>query len=84
VTFAECAARYIAAHEKEWRNAKHRQQWESTLKTYAYPVIGTLPVAVVDTALVKKVLDPIWNEKPETAKRLRGPMPNFCLTAKYR
>jgi integrase len=87
VTFAECAARYIAAHEKEWRNAKHRQQWESTLKTYVYPIIGTLPVVAIDTALVKRVLDPIWNEKPETAKRLRGRVEailDYATVAEYR
>jgi integrase len=87
VTFAECAARYVAAHEKGWRNAKHRQQWESTLKTYAYPVIGSLPVAAVDTALVQKVLTPIWNEKPETAKRLRGRIEailDYATVAEYR
>jgi integrase len=87
VTFAECAARYIAAHEKEWRNAKHRQQWENTLKRYAYPIIGTLPVAAVDTALVQKVLTPIWNDKPETAKRLRGRIEavlDYATVAEYR
>jgi integrase len=79
--------RTVAAHEKEWRNAKHRQQWESTLKTYAYPVIGTLPVAAVDTALVQRVLTPIWNEKPETAKRLRGRIEailDYATVAEYR
>ena len=87
VTFAECGIRYIAAHERQWRNAKHRAQWESTLRTYAYPVIGTLPVAAVDTALVQKVLTPIWNDKPETAKRLRGRIEavlDYATVAEYR
>jgi integrase len=43
-TFAECAKRYIAAHEAGWKNEKHRAQWSSTLETYAYPVIGSMPV----------------------------------------
>ncbi len=87
VTFAECGARYIAAHQKEWRNAKHKAQWESTLKSYAYSVIGPLPVAAIDTALVQKVLTPIWNEKPETAKRLRGRIEailDYATVAEYR
>lgn len=71
-TFAECAADFIDAHKASWKNDKHAAQWPSTLKMYAYPVIGTLPVRSIDTALVLKVLKPIWNEKPETAKRLRG------------
>jgi len=87
ITFAECGARYIAAHQMEWRNAKHRAQWESTLRTYAYPIIGTLPVAAIDTALVQKVLTPIWNAKPETAKRLRGRIEavlDYATVAEYR
>jgi integrase len=71
LTFRECAERFVAAHEASWRNAKHRQQWRSTLD-YTYPLIGNLPVADIDTALVLKTLEPIWQTKPETARRLRG------------
>ena len=71
-TFREVAEAYIAAHEPGWRNAKHRQQWRNTLETYAYPVIGSLGVAAVDTGAVMRVLEPIWREAPETASRLRG------------
>jgi hypothetical protein len=39
-TFKRCADAYIAAHRAGWRNAKHAQQWENTLETYAYPVFG--------------------------------------------
>jgi integrase len=72
MTFSQCAAAYIEGHRASWSNAKHAAQWESTLRMYAYPVFGNLPVSAVDTALVMKVLDPIWSAKPETAKRLRG------------
>ena len=72
MTFDQCATAHIAAHRGGWANAKHAAQWESTLATYATPVIGSLPVASVDTALVVKVLAPIWQTKTETATRLRG------------
>jgi integrase len=72
MTFDQCAKAYIAAHRGSWKNAKHISQWENTLATYASPVIGSLPVAYVDTALVVKVLNPIWHSKTETATRLRG------------
>lgn len=71
-TFKDCAERYIRSHETGWRNDKHRAQWWSTLEMYAYPVIGALPVASIDTPLVLKVVEPIWATKPETASRLRG------------
>jgi integrase len=72
MTFKACCEAYIAAHGDGWKNAKHRQQWRNTLETYAEPVCGNQPVAAVDLALVMKVLEPIWREKPETAARLRG------------
>jgi integrase len=72
ITFSQCATAYIENHRAAWSNAKHAAQWEATLRTYAYPVFGSLPIAVVETALVVKVLDPIWSKKPETASRLRG------------
>ncbi|MGC1356605.1 MAG: integrase arm-type DNA-binding domain-containing protein [Xanthobacteraceae bacterium] len=72
VTFKQCAESYINSHRAGWRNDKHAGQWGATLATYAYPVIGTLPVQAVDTGLVLKALEPIWAAKPETASRLRG------------
>lgn len=72
LSFKECAEQYIAAQEPGWKNAKHAAQWTSTLETYAYPIIGSLPVAAIDKALVLKVLKPIWSTKTETASRVRG------------
>jgi integrase len=72
LTFEKCAEKYIASHRAEWRNPKHADQWKSTLETYAAPIIGQLAVKDVDTALVLRVLEPIWTKKPETATRLRG------------
>ncbi|MGJ4973181.1 tyrosine-type recombinase/integrase [Bradyrhizobium sp. HKCCYLRH1073] len=71
-TFEECTKQYLAAHSAGWRNAKHAAQWISTLKTYAEPVIGSLSVHSIDTALVMKIIEPLWSKKPETASRLRG------------
>src|SRR5471032_1950873 len=87
MTFDQCAAAYIQAHRSEWRNPKHIAQWESTIAAYASPVIGTLPVADVDTDLVVKVLGPIWNVKTETATRLRGRIENildWATVSKFR
>jgi integrase len=72
ITFAKAAERYIGSHRAGWRNVKHASQWMNTINTYADPVIGNLPINAVDVALVMKVLEPIWAEKPETASRLRG------------
>jgi integrase len=72
MTFEAAAAAYITAHEAGWRNVKHGQQWRNTLAQHAHPTIGALPVASIDTALVMKVLEPIWTAIPETAGRVRS------------
>jgi integrase len=71
ITFAKAAETYITAHHAAWKSEKNRGQWTNTLATYAYPVIGDLPVAAIDTALVMRVLEPIWTTKTETASRVR-------------
>jgi integrase len=72
ITFEKAAQFYFDAHERQWRNAKHRAQFLSTLKAYAFPMIGRLPVAAIDTGQVLRVIEPIWHEKTETANRVRG------------
>jgi integrase len=72
MAFSACAIAYISSHEKGWRNAKHRNQWRASLAAYADPIIGNLPVQAIDTALVMRVLEPIWAAKPETASRVRS------------
>jgi integrase len=72
ITFDAAAEKFIEAHEPSWKNAKHVEQWRTTLKVYASPVIGDLPLSLVDTPLVLRILSPIWSEKTETATRLRG------------
>ncbi|MEW8439622.1 MAG: integrase arm-type DNA-binding domain-containing protein [Candidatus Thiodiazotropha taylori] len=86
-TFTTCAARYIRAHRRGWKNAKHSRQWVSTLKTYARAEIGTKKVDAITTEDVLKILQPIWTTKTETAKRLQGRIENildFAAAHKYR
>ena len=84
MTFDECRDAYLKAHAAGWRNAKHRQQWESTLKTYCSPVFGKVSVQAVDVALVMKAVEPIWTTKPETASRLRGRIESILDWARVR
>lgn len=72
ITFEEATGRYLAAHEASWKNAKHRQQWRSTLDAYALPAIGARPVVTIETSDIDGILQPLWQEKTETASRLRG------------
>jgi integrase len=81
MTFKQCADAYIKANRNGWKNDKHAAQWESTFNetrrgSRVFPaataVINDLPISAVDTGLVRKVLEPIWYETPETASRVRG------------
>jgi len=72
LSFGECAELYIESQSPGWSNPKHIEQWRSTLKNLAGPIIGHLPVNHVDTALVMRCIEPIWATKTETASRLRG------------
>lgn len=71
MTFRQAADALIESMGPSWRNAKHRAQWEMTLREYCKPLAG-MAVADVSTADVLRVLKPIWQKKPETASRLRG------------
>lgn len=81
-TFRDVAEAFIDRKEGGWRNDKHRQQWRNTLATYAYPIMGDLPVSLIGTDHVLKVLEPIWSNKPETASRVRGRIENVLSAAK--
>ena len=70
-TFGAFSEKLVDTIETGFRNAKHRQQWRNTLKTYCTPIWETL-VSDVNTDGVLKCLTPIWSLRPETASRLRG------------
>lgn len=57
MSFDACAAAYMTAHRAEWRSAKHAADWVFSLKTYASPVLGTLPVRAITTPLVMRVIE---------------------------
>ena len=71
-SFRAVALSCIEAKRAGWRNAKHAAQWTATLDTYAFPLIGDIPVSEVGPDDVLRVLRPIWMRIPETASRVRG------------
>jgi hypothetical protein len=71
MTLRGAAAGYLKANAASWKNSKQRQQWFNTLETYVYPLIGDMPVKRIDVDDVVRVLQPIWHEKHETARRVR-------------
>lgn len=72
MTFDQAALKSWRARSKEFKNPKHAKQWLSTLKLYASPVIGKVPVEQVELAHVVRILEPHWLTKTESMSRLRG------------
>jgi integrase len=70
-TFQDCAERFIEENWSKW-SKKHRAQWPSSLKSYAYPTIGHLKIGEIKPSHIFQLLQPIWVEKAETANRVRG------------
>ena len=78
-TFDWCIEQFLGAKSHEWKNVKHRQQWQNTLTQYASPIIGKLDVSLIELTHVMEVLTAkqkdkrsLWEAKTETASRLRG------------
>jgi integrase len=84
MSFRECAEAYIRTHRAGWRSVLHAADWEASLGRFVYPQIGALPVQAIDTALVMKVLEPIWNKIPDSANRLRTRIERILDWAKAR
>lgn len=72
LTFEEAVSRYLDTKLDEFENAKHRQQWQNTLRTYAVPELGKMLVQDIAVQDVLRTLQPIWHSKTATATRVRG------------
>jgi integrase len=83
LTFDQCAAQYIAAHAPGW-SATHAEQWRQTIAAFAKPVIGDMDVRAIGVAEVMRVLGDLWQQKTETASRLRGRIESILDWAKVR
>ncbi len=70
VTFRDAFETCFARRRRQLNNAKHLKQWPSTMKAYVFPVIGDVPVNDVRAEHILRILDPIWYDKPETARRV--------------
>ncbi len=87
ITFTECAAEYIHKESSSWSSRKHHQQWQNTLSAYAFPIFGNKPVNQINDEDVQRALKPIWLQKQETAKRVRGRIEailDYAAVLKYR
>lgn len=86
-TFETAARQFYEERKGSWKNPKHKQQWINTLETYAFPTMGGMSVDQITAADIQQVLIPIWQEKPETARRVRqriGTVLDYCQAKGWR
>ncbi|WP_216241524.1 site-specific integrase [Polynucleobacter sp. Fuers-14] len=98
ITFQEAANRCIKTKEAEWSNSKHKDQWVSTINTYALPIIGKMRVDQITTTHLVKLLEQeikkkngevegtFWKVRTETATRVRQRIEvilDWCKAHKY-
>lgn len=81
IPFSKYALTHIERMSPNWWNDKNEKQWMSTLSTYAYPVIGKLPVEEIQTHHIVEILEPIWSIKNQTATRIRGRLERILSAA---
>ena len=72
LSFREAAERYFNQHESKWRSASHRDEFLRSLAAYAYPALGSMDVAIIDTPDILRAIEPHWMEKTTTADRVRN------------
>ena len=70
-TFREAAKRVYEANLPRWRSGKHTVNWWRSLERHAFPILGEMKVDRIRRSDVLAVLEPIWGERPETARRVR-------------
>ncbi len=80
-TFGQYTTAFLKSTLKAFKNEKHRDQWRATLMTYAKP-IWDKPLPAITTADVFAILQPIWHDKHETARRVRGRIERILSAAK--
>ena len=86
-TVEEAAAVVLEQQRPGWRHARYARDWPRSLRAYAFPRIGAVPVSDVATADVLAILIPIWHDKPETARRVRqriGAVMNWAVAMGHR
>jgi integrase len=81
ITFRMAAEQCWEERKSGFKNSKHRDQWINTLRTYAYPKIGEIPVSDLQHHEVRDALKPIWLTKKETARRVLQRIADTCSWA---
>ena len=72
-TFKESTFKFLGV-QSGIKSDKHRKNWIQMMEKYAFPPLGSMRLDEIDRQDVLAVLEPIWKEKAETARRIRQRM----------
>ena len=81
MTFADAVDKFLDVKLHEFRSEKHRKLFRSSLDMYAKPALGDMLVSDIGVSDILRTLQPIWIEKTDTARRLRGRIENVLAWA---
>jgi len=84
VKFGKFADGYIKTHKAAWSNEKHVAQWSMTLGPAYCKPIRNLALADIGVDQVLEVLTPVWEKRPETARRVRMRLEKVLDAAKVK
>ncbi len=70
--FQQAVEKVIALHGDGWKNPERaKQQWRSSLETYAYPRLGKMEVSAITARDIQKVLVPHWSTKRAVMEKVK-------------
>jgi integrase len=69
-TFRAVALACIKAEAPGWKSRRTELLWERSLERWAFPTLGSMPVAKIDRAAVRRAIDTVWTCRPATGRKV--------------
>ena len=70
-TFRAAAVATFEANRPRWRSDRTARAWMQSLEKHAFPEIGHLRVDRIGQEDLLRILKPLWNSRPQLARKLR-------------
>jgi integrase len=80
VTFRQAAENYHAENKGGWKSATYGRQWIRGLEIHAFPKFGNRPANDISAPDIIAAVAPIWQQYPETGRRVRH---RICQVLNY-
>lgn len=87
LTFEQCTYQFHEMKSAEWTSEVYTRNWIDSMKQHAFPVLGSMLAAEVETEHVLRVLRPLWSSQPVLASKLRERIEavlNWSMSLGYR